>query len=1091
MNIENIKKHIDSTIVSTILKKITTSPLSQLSFGLVMLTITLLFTSEFFGLVPDTKKAELQARKVITETLAIQLSMDLETQSINKIRESLRNVVERNNNILSGAIRKNSGEILVQIDEHDKNWTLTTEDKSTTTELQVSLFDGNQRWGNVELRFTEIGKGGTIFSFRGSFIFLIIFMAFLGFIAYRLFLKRALKELDPDAVIPDRVRKALDTLSEGLIIIDSENTIIFSNEAFAQKTGFMPEQLIGKNCDEFKWESPTSAYDALSDDEHQEFPWNQVMQGEELTHGVRLRLTTALDTNYIFNVNVSPITTDSDVIRGALVTFDDVTEIEMKNEELRQAFGKLEETQHEIMQQNKELLTLATRDPLTNLLNRRSLFESFEAILTEIIDEGGDLSCIMVDIDHFKAVNDNYGHSVGDIVIKALAKILDQHSHEDDLVGRLGGEEFVVVMPNANEQQCAEVAEHMRLAVTEASANSVEDIPEITSSFGVATLNKDINDANHLLELADKALYAAKETGRNRVICFSDDMYDGAEPEVLITQPKEKSRGVNRNIRSTDRDSNTDLAAGNDNNFHTDPGLPAELIEEPRVSCPPDKVLLLERINKAINRVEKYQAKVAVLAVDIDALQRVNDTLGIISTEKFAKTIVARIKDTLKNSNANEINEDLDTINENGSPQLNLSEDEINELKQLSEPNALKNAANPGASPEQNKLDRNKPLSFNVTRLNNNDIIILLTDLDQGALITSHLYNIFSANEAPVSQEGHEFYLNTNIGISLFPSNGDDAETLLMNATSAMQEAKRKLGRNSFEFYTDEIGQRSQKLMKMETELHQAIERNEFSVRYQPRVDLSSGKILGMEALIRWEHPQLGVISPEEFIPVAEQTGLIREITQWMIRTTSRQVLFWHETGFKKAAVSINLSPSDFQSLDLAEQIITIVRDTGISPEFIDFEITETVVMHSVDATLAILEKLSKAGFTITLDDFGTGYSSLSYLKKFPVTKIKIDSSFIKDFVTDSQDAAIVTSLISMSHSLDLRVVAEGLENEEQLHFLQDLKCDEAQGYLISGALSTPEATSLLEDPSKIRNMVTSYTGDNVISLNDLKTGTR
>jgi len=1066
-----MNKYLESKFVLGI-RSFASSPLTQLSFGLVMLTATILFTSEFFGLVPDTKQAELEARKTITETLAVQLSLALKTDQLDTIEESLNLVVGRNDNITSGAIRKNSGDILYQFGNHENTWSLEQTDKSSTDEIQVSLFNGAERWGSVELKYTELG-GGSWLSFRGSFIFLVLFIVFSGFIAYRIFLKRALKELDPDAVIPDRVRKALDTLSEGLLIIDNNKIIIFSNLAFAKKTGYLPDQLIGKNSTEFEWEINLTV-----GNNDIELPWVSALNGEEIEENIRIRLNTELHITYIFNVNVSPIVADDETIKGVLITFDDVTEIEMKNEELRQSFARLEESQREIMQQNKELLTLATRDPLTNLLNRRSLFEGFESLLQEARDENSPLSCIMVDIDHFKSVNDNYGHSIGDAVIKLLGNLLKEHAHVDDLVGRLGGEEFVVILPNVEEKDCAQIAERMRLAVAEINGDTHEGFPQIHSSFGISTLTKEISNANELLELADKALYAAKETGRNRVICYSDNMYNGALPEILLNASTEDPASRASTIRSKARNEENDALS-----------FLVEKEPEAPVICPPDKILLLERINQAITQVEKYQTKVAVLSVDIDALRRVSDTLGIIPAEKFAKIVVSRIKNTLRNINAVELTELPDQIDHSENPEHELSEHELDELQELSGGNAkgqlsgIEHSAN-------DKLPEKSNFSFSVSRFNSHEIVVLLTNLDQSTLITSHLYSIFSANEAPISIDGNEFHLNTNIGVSMYPSNGDDPDSLLRNSSSAMQEAKRKLGRNNFEFYTDEIGEHSKKIIQMENELHHALERDEFSVHYQPSVSLSDGTISGMEALLRWEHPKSGFISPDEFIPIAEQTDLINQITQWLIRTVCRQVKFWQKSGFETASVSLNLSPSNFRSLDFADQIISEVRNVGLSPEFLEFEITETVVMHSVEATLSILEKLSQAGFTITLDDFGIGYSSLSYLKKFPVSKIKIASSFIKNFVQNSHDATIVSSLISMSHSLDLKVAAVGVETEEQLHFLQDLHCDEVQGYLLGSPVPTIEASELWDDSSSIQRMVLDHMPDNVIPINTIKTGT-
>ena len=268
----------------------------------------------------------------------------------------------------------------------------------------------------------------------------------------------------------------------------------------------------------------------------------------------------------------------------------------------------------------------------------------------------------------------------------------------------------------------------------------------------------------------------------------------------------------------------------------------------------------------------------------------------------------------------------------------------------------------------------------------------------------------------------------------------------------------------------------------METELHRAIEREELIVYYQPKVDLKTGNILGMEALVRWQHPQLGVLPPNEFIPLAEQTGLIEKIGHWVIRVACRQVRSWQEAGYGTINVAVNLSPLELRDPELGDRIIALVNELDIPPSALELEITETVVMQSMETAAGTLEKLSKAGLSIALDDFGTGYSSLSYLKRFPLSKVKIDRSFISDFMQESNDAAIVSAIIAMSHSLGLRVVAEGVETDEQLRFLQDLHCDEMQGYLISRPVPREEATDLLARASSIRRMILDY-GINFVEL--------
>ena len=1016
------------------IKKFIGSPLTRISFGLVMLTASVMFISDLLGLIPDNKGSELQARKAITEMLAVQLTTNIQNNYLDGVNEAVDSVVERNDNVLSGAVRLASGEVLVQSGQHHELWDLAPTDKSTPTQIQVSLFNSGQRWGNLELRFADMGYGSSGLSMGGSFIYLVLFISLVGFVGYRLFLNRALRELNPEAVIPERVRKALDTLSEGLIIVDKEGVIIFSNMAFAQKTGFLSEKLVGKDSGSLDW-----AVNLLKGDSDS-LPWMRIMAGETLPQGQRLNLTTALKETLFFNVNVSPVTASEDEIKGALVTFDDVTELESKNESLREAMGRLEESQQEILIQNEELLRLATRDPLTNALNRRALFEMFEVVFTEAVEEESELCCLMVDIDHFKLVNDTYGHGVGDEAIKFMCDTLTQYSRPNDLVGRLGGEEFVVVLPKADVGLATAIGEKMRKALEAGDKDNYPEVPHLTASFGLVSIYDEAVDAKELLNQSDEALYVAKETGRNRLIRWSLSMHKNEQVEVVVSSAT--AEVVNGGSVGGCVVASNEPAYGNrvDNDSVLDSQLrkgmaPAvEKVSLDPVQCPPEKALLLERINQAIARVKQYESKVALMIVDIEALQRVNDTLGTLPTEKFAKTIIVRIKEAVQKVDAVCQNEDGEPV-------------------------------------------------FTVSRFNGNEIAVLLPDLDKSTLVTSFIYSIFSISNEPVVAESNQFYLNANIGVGVYPSHGNSADELLRNASSAMQEAKQKHDKNNFQFYSKEIGERAKQKIQLEADLYRAIENSELAIHYQPRVDLNNGQILGLEALTRWHHPQLGLVSPDDFIPLAEQTGLIRDITKWLVQTASLQIKAWREMGYASASVSINLSPVEFRDPDLADQIITVVREIGIPPDALEFEITESVVMYSVDATAKILDQLYHAGFALSLDDFGTGYSSLSYLKSFPVRKVKIDRSFIHNIGADNNDAAIVSGIISMAHSMDLQVVAEGVEKEEQLRYLQDLQCDEVQGYLLGGALSADKATNLLDDPSSVQRMVVDSRNDNLAML--------
>ncbi len=306
-------------------------------------------------------------------------------------------------------------------------------------------------------------------------------------------------------------------------------------------------------------------------------------------------------------------------------------------------------------------------------------------------------------------------------------------------------------------------------------------------------------------------------------------------------------------------------------------------------------------------------------------------------------------------------------------------------------------------------------------------------------------------------------HISTSMGIALYPQDGEDAETLLRNADAALHRAKEN-GRNNYRFYCPEMNSQAAELFKLENRLHQALERGELIIYYQPQVNIKTLAITGMEALLRWQHPELGLVPPGQFIPLAEETGLIVPIGEWVLKTACAQNRVWQEAGFSELRVAVNLSPRQFQQPNLVTCVARILSETGLAPEFLELEITESTVMQNVDFTRAMLGELQEMGVSISMDDFGTGYSSLSYLKKFPFHTLKIDRSFVRDLKDNPQDTAIISAVIALGCGLNLRVVAEGVENIEQLELLRRLECEQMQGYLFSRPLTAQDATQLLQE---------------------------
>ena len=304
-----------------------------------------------------------------------------------------------------------------------------------------------------------------------------------------------------------------------------------------------------------------------------------------------------------------------------------------------------------------------------------------------------------------------------------------------------------------------------------------------------------------------------------------------------------------------------------------------------------------------------------------------------------------------------------------------------------------------------------------------------------------------------ISQPWREFEITCSIGVSLYPDDGSDAATLLKHADSAMYRAKEH-GRNNFQFFTNELNELMKERLELESNLRRALERGQFELLYQPRVDLTTRRIIGAEALIRWQLPNRGVVSPGRFIPIAEEIGLIGAIGRWVLHTACAQAKAWQAAGFAPCVVSVNVSPRQFRRDDLVETIAEVLGATGLDPKYLEIELTENMVMHDGEQMIEMLHAIKRLGVQIAVDDFGTGYSSLSYLKRFPVDRLKVDRSFVQDIATDTDDAAIVRTIIALGHNLDLKVVAEGVENEEQIAFLSANACDELQGYYFSQPIS-------------------------------------
>lgn len=353
---------------------------------------------------------------------------------------------------------------------------------------------------------------------------------------------------------------------------------------------------------------------------------------------------------------------------------------------------------------------------------------------------------------------------------------------------------------------------------------------------------------------------------------------------------------------------------------------------------------------------------------------------------------------------------------------------------------------------EVSKILKRSIENSHIFRYGGDEFVIMLEDIQNQEEVSKVSRRVIAEFSSPMIINGHEIFVTPSIGISIYPTNGEDAETLLKHADTAMYLAKER-GKNNYQFYTSNLDENIFRKMEIENELRKALENNEFILYYQPQVEVDTGKIKGIEALIRWNHSKLGMISPLEFISVAEETGLIIPLGVWILRTACSQNKAWQNAGYPQIPVSVNFSIKQFEQSNLIGNIFQILRETGLHPQYLCLEITETIAQHDIERMIIKIQDLKNLGIKIAVDDFGTGYSSLSYLKKFAIDTLKIDQSFVRDITTDINDMAIVSTIISMSDILNFNVIAEGVETKEQLMLLRNKGCREVQGYFYSKPL--------------------------------------
>ncbi len=420
----------------------------------------------------------------------------------------------------------------------------------------------------------------------------------------------------------------------------------------------------------------------------------------------------------------------------------------------------------------------------------------------------------------------------------------------------------------------------------------------------------------------------------------------------------------------------------------------------------PNRLLLEDRLSVAVAQAHRNKEKLAVLLVDLDRFKVINDTLGHATGDELLRVAATRFMNCVREGDT-------------------------------------------------------------VARMGGDEFAVLLLALDGDERATQIAGRIAASLNPPFHLDGRDLFVTASIGMAVYPDAGFNAQTLLRHADIALYRAKEQ-GRNTLRCFSPNMSVKAVDRLSLESALRQALERREFLLHYQPQVDLKSGAIIGFEALVRWRRPEIGLISPAEFIPLAEETGLIVPMGEWILRAACAQNKAWRKAGFSPMRVAVNLSARQFRQDDLVETVTRILKETDLDPTALELELTESILMGKEQRILSMLRELSTMGIQLSIDDFGTGYSSLAYLKRFPIGKLKVDQLFVRNMTTDPNDAVIAQTVVAMAHSLRLKAVAEGVETEAQLASLRSIGCDEMQGYLFSRPLPAEEATQLLVENKKL-----------------------
>lgn len=971
--------------------QVSSSQAFKLSLSLALLVLCVLFAADLFSLRGNPMLERQNARKVVAESLAVQLSTLVSISEDAALRFAITEFVLRNDDVLAAAMYPARGSVLAQSGQTEL---LRSQDsgRSTSSNMSVPLYEGKKLWGEVKLAFKPVRNWTADAMYFG-------FLAIGCLLAFVFFLRRVLLQLDPSRAVPGRVNSAFNLFTEGVVIMDDKLQILLTNNSATDMIDQTPDSQVGRSLDDWPWVRDENWYS----------PWRDALKTGVGGSDHHLYLESS-DGKRLVVVGCTLVGEQEADRTGVMVTLNDMSALQQKNYELSATLQQLEESKHAIAEKNIELETLASTDPLSGLMNRRSFMERFEALHAHSIDQGEVLICVMLDIDHFKQINDTHGHSVGDDVICAVAKSLQTCARETDLVARYGGEEFVMVLPDTTMEQALVLAERLRSAICLLADDDALPLEKLSTSIGVSDLQPEgeHRSVDTMLDFADKALYGAKESGRNRVVHYDPDTLEALSASSSDSGEHEHESQAADELAAQSSGQLLESAATGEM-----PALPEQWVQSiidkhnqelemlkshDPVTHLPKRQLFVQAIDNEICRCQRTESIMAVVSIEINDMNRFSASLGHSKSQKMTGLILEHVKDGLRVS------------------------DQV--------------------APVDN--------DNNLSHLADNQFGVLLSDIADIDHMLPVLTRIRRLLQDPIVIDDQNIYPGFNMGIAIYPDCGATAAELLESASDARLKASELPEKVTYYFASSDFADKSKAYLALESDLHEAVAQRSLQVYFQPKYDLEKGCITGAEALVRWFHPIRGYVAPDDFIPMAETNGLIRKIFTQVLEISLAQLVQWDNAGVAPMNMAVNLSGAQLRDKRLVDSVLTALSKASLDPSRLELELTETTIIQSPKQARAILNTLSDHGVSVSMDDFGTGYTSLGLLAELPLACVKIDRSFINGVYQSDRTHAIVESVIRMSHALGLRVVAEGVETMEQFKALSELGCDEIQGYLIS-----------------------------------------